>query len=71
VSIEVKTLPRAETSTQKIAKRPNHIVELDDEGRPTDQCLCGHLWDRAFVKHDPEGGICQECVEELRRRGQA
>ena len=44
-----------------------HIVELDAEGKPSDQCLCGHIWDRVFVPHGDD--ICQECVDIARKRG--
>jgi hypothetical protein len=28
-----------------------HIVELDKDGNPLDECLCGHIWDKVFLKH--------------------
>ena len=46
--------------------KPVHIVALV-AGKPADQALCGYLWDRIHVQHN--GEICQECVDELRRRG--
>lgn len=73
---DVETLPEQETRPEVKPgggtgkARVRHYVELDAEGRPTDECLCGYIWDRVFVKHDPDAGICQECVDELRRRQQ-
>ena len=47
--------------------RPRHIVELDREtGQYQDRTLCGELWDRLHPGHN--GSICQECVDEQRRR---
>lgn len=42
-----------------------HIVKLDANGNPLDECLCGYVWDRVFLSHGKE--ICQECVEILKR----
>lgn len=54
-------------SNKTSTRRPRHIVELDAQGQPTDKCLCGYLWDQVFVSHN--GEICQECIDELKRRG--
>ncbi len=58
---------------------PRHYVEnkaFDPDNpeaattfEPGDTTLCGKPWDRLFVKHN--GEICQECLDELKRRGQA
>ena len=58
-----------ELSRGQRRRRPRHYVELDARGRPTDQALCGYLWDQLHVPNDPEAGVCQACVDELRRRG--
>lgn len=58
--------PQATVDTSSIF--PRHVVELGPDGKPKDRALCGYLWDRVFVKHN--GSICQECVDELRKRGQ-
>jgi len=47
-------------------KPPRHIVENNRDGTPQDAALCGYLWDRLNVEHN--GEICQECVEEQKRR---
>jgi len=65
--MEIETKP--EVVTDKPVGMLRHIVELDAQGNPTDKCLCGHIWDRVFLRHDPSVGICQECVDELKRRG--
>jgi len=62
------TETQVETTTTKRNARKRHIVELDKDGKPTDKCLCGYLWDRVFVTHDPAAGVCEECLEEHRRR---
>lgn len=62
-----ETKPKLDDGTGTGDGLMRHIVELDAEGKPTDQCLCGHLWDRVFLKHGTE--ICQKCVDELKRRG--
>ena len=59
---------RTDDGTTSGRKLLLHYVELDSEGKPTDACLCGHVWDRVFVKHGDE--VCQACVDELRRREQ-
>lgn len=66
---KTETLTEEKTSTGQGKARLRHYVELDQEGKPTDQCLCGYLWDQLHVQHN--GTICQECVDELRRRQQA
>lgn len=38
-----------------------HYVKLDRSGNPTDEAMCGYLWDRLHVQHN--GEICQPCVE--------
>lgn len=48
-------------------QRLKHIVELDAQGQPSDQCLCGYVWD--VLRPKPEGEICKPCVDEARRRG--
>lgn len=70
MSGDVITLPETSTTSGTGTPLLRHIVELDAQGNPTDKCLCGHLWDRVFLKQDPDAGICQECVDELRRRKQ-
>jgi len=55
--VAVKTKPK---------ELQRHIVELDDDLNPSDLCLCGHIWDRVFLKHGES--ICQDCVDELKRR---
>ena len=69
IKTDQKTLPQTGhgSKTPTIPKR--HYVELDAEGKPTDQCLCGHLWDQVFINNHPDAGICQACIDELRRRG--
>ena len=62
-----ETKPRLDDGTGSKHANLRHYVELDSEGRPTYACLCGYLWDRVHVQHN--GQICQECVDELRRRG--
>ena len=67
---QVKTMPRAEPSTGQGQALMRHIVKLDDQGAPSDECLCGHVWDRVFLGHSEE--ICQECVDiqrEIMRQG--
>lgn len=61
----------AETSNSSATAnaRVRHYVELDPLGNPTDEALCGYIWDQLHVPHN--GSICEECIEELRRRGQA
>lgn len=59
------TMPRAEPSTGQGQALKRHIVKLDAEGQPLDQCLCGHVWDRVFLPHGEE--ICQECVDIARK----
>ena len=63
---ETDTKTEETTGTRRTLVR--HIVELDEHGKPTDKCLCGHLWDVFPIPHG--GEICQKCVDELRRRGQ-
>ena len=60
------TTTKTDTGQGKGRKLMRHIVALDDQGRPTDTCLCGHLWDRVFLPHGEE--ICQACVDELKRK---
>lgn len=49
--------------------RLRHIVETDAAGRPvSDHCLCGYIWDAFPMKHDPDSGICEKCVEILKQR---
>jgi hypothetical protein len=67
IDTETRTLPKQSTGQGKARLR--HYVELDHEGKPTDQCLCGYLWDQLHVQHN--GEICQACVDEMRRRGQS
>ncbi|MDC3379483.1 hypothetical protein OAX78_04295 [Planctomycetota bacterium] len=62
-----ETQPRLGAGTGNKIGNLRHYVELDKAGKPTDQCLCGHLWDRLHVRHN--GDICQPCVDELKRRG--
>ena len=61
---KTETLPETTKGTTK----PRHLVELTKDGRATDKALCGYLWDRLNVQHNRS--ICQECLDELRRRGQ-
>ena len=58
------TMPVAEPSTGAPRQLLRHIVKLDEEGKPLDECLCGHVWDRAFIEHGDE--ICQKCVDIMR-----
>lgn len=48
--------------------RLRHILEKGPDGKPSDKCLCGYLWDIFPIKHDPEAGICEKCVAEYERR---
>lgn len=55
-------------------KPPRHYVENARGDRdplgpfePAQTTLCGKPWDRLFVKHN--GEICQDCIDELKRRG--
>lgn len=68
MTTETRTETQRQAGTRQ--RRPRHYVELDPLGRPTDKALCGYAWDQLHVPHDPEAGICQPCVDELRRRGQ-
>ena len=71
MSIETETLTKPDLSTGSGSGKAllRHFVELDTEGKPTDQCLCGHIWDRVFLNNDPDADVCQACLDELRRRG--
>ena len=62
-----ETKPLLDNGTGSKNANQRHYVEIDREGKPTDKCLCGHLWDRLHVQHN--GEICQKCVDELKRRG--
>lgn len=70
----IETKPQQE-QIQGGAGLPRHIVENRNFGNgspeapfdPLDRTLCGRLWDRLFVQHN--GTICQECKDELVRRG--
>ena len=64
--IELETKPTVESTSK--TTRLRHILELDKDKKPTDKCLCGYVWDIFPVKHDPNSGICDECIAELRRR---
>ena len=58
-----------EVTVKLLPKKPKdllrHIVKLDENGEPLDQYLCGHIWDKVFLKHGES--ICQDCVDELRK----
>ena len=62
------TKTQQDTTQSQDRKGQTHYVELDSKSQPTDKCLCGYIWDRVFISHN--GEICQECVDELKRRGQ-
>ncbi len=66
---EPEAKPQTSTEDPTKHRRVRHFVELGDDGRPKDACLCGYVWDIYPIPHDPDSGICQECVDELRRRG--
>ena len=64
IVIDTETVPS--TTTGKKNANLRHYVKLDEDGAPMDEALCGYIWDRLHVKHN--GNICQECVDELRKR---
>ena len=61
---ETKTEPTTTSGTK--TDRPRHYVEYNRDGTPQDVTLCGERWDRLNVQHN--GSICQECVDEQKRR---
>lgn len=61
-----ETTTETRESTGNTTPRPRHIVENNRDGTPQDKALCGWLWDRINVAHN--GTICQDCVEEQKRR---
>ena len=64
---DTETETHADLSQGSKTLPPRHIVEFDKETKePQDTALCGYLWDRLGVAHN--GEICQECVEEQKRR---
>ena len=63
-TVTTKPRPVAKPSTSdggKGKKLMRHIVKLDENGKPSDECLCGHVWDKVFLSHGDE--ICQKCVD--------
>jgi hypothetical protein len=64
----LRRLAEASAGTGTTNARLRHVVELDAQGQPKDAALCGYLWDQLHVPHN--GAMCQECVDELRERGQ-
>ncbi len=64
IVIDTETVPKQSTGSKNANLR--HYVKLDEDGSPMDEALCGYIWDRLHVQHN--GNICQECVDELRKR---
>ena len=65
-----QTETKSETSrgTGNPNRRLRHYVHLDENNEnPRDETLCGLPWDQLHVPHN--GEVCQECVDELKRRG--
>ena len=62
-----KLVMECEAPPEAPTARPRHVVERKPDGSYHDRALCGYLWDRVEVAHN--GEVCQECVDELRKRG--
>ena len=59
------TRPDTDTKPTTTERLKCHLLEQDEDGNPTDRCLCGFTWDTLSPRIGP---ICQECLDEHARR---
>lgn len=68
MSQDTTTLTEEEQFLSFENKDPRHYVELDPHsGKPiSNKAVCGAIISKVGVAHN--GSICQDCVDEVRRR---